>query len=74
MWTSPNIDIRHVTVFCRFLRRNCAEVAKIVSSLHAVFFFFVRDQSRGDGPILPAQAANQETGFASYFPRALPAI
>ena len=49
----------------------CAEV---VSSLHAHFFFFVRDQSREDGPILPAQAANQETGFASYFPRALPAI
>lgn len=33
-----NIDMRHLTVFCRFLRRNCAKVANIVSPLHALFF------------------------------------
>ena len=33
-----NIDMRHLTVFCRFLRRNCTKVANIVSPLHALFF------------------------------------
>ena len=32
-----NIDMRHLTVFCSFLRRNCAKVANIVSPLHALF-------------------------------------
>ena len=48
-----------------------------VSLLHALFFCATLKQailSWQDGPILPAQAANQNTGFASYCPWVLLAI
>ena len=84
--TSRVIYVFVLNVFCRFLRllrRHWAKIKKFVSPLH-ILFFLTRDESEQSrvgnperaryGPILSAKLAIQKKGFASYCPRARPAL
>ena len=62
VWTT--INPRVFSVFSFFHRRHCPKVTNFVSPLHALFPKRAREADSG---------INQNTAFASYCPRALPA-